>query len=101
MYGDPLLAEEESREKHLSAAAQKPDQNKPKGWVDFAVYMAELDFSNMTHFSYELDENELQLLISVRRPVGVRKRLRDQTNSVRSPFNMHTQNQFLNYWNVK
>jgi hypothetical protein len=101
VYGDPLLAEEESREKHLSAAAQMPDQNKPKGWVDFAVYMAELDFGNMTHFSYELYENELQLLISVRRPVGVRKRLRDQTNLVRSPFNMHTQNQFLNYWNVK
>ena len=63
--------------------------------------MAEIEFENITHISYEIkNEVELRILISVRRPVNVRKRLRNQTNSVRSPFNMHTQNMFLNYWNV-
>jgi hypothetical protein len=103
LYGDPLLSEEESRIKHLSSAQQvEPDPSKRPGWVDFAVYMAEIDFDNITHLSYELNErDEIQMLISVRRPVGVRKRLREQVNSVRSPFNMHSENQFLNYWNVK
>lgn len=91
---------EEQREKHLNAAKEQ-DSSKPSGWVDFAVYMAELDFDNVTNISYESCGKELQMLISVRRPIGVRKRLRDQSNAVRSPFNMHSENQFLNYWNVQ
>ena len=81
MNGDPLLSEEESREKHLSAAEQPdPDPSKGRGWVDYAVYMAEIDFDNVTHLSYEQNDEDLQILISLRRPVGVRKRLRDHIN---------------------
>lgn len=79
----------------------QPDPSKRPGWIDFAVYMAEFDFDNITSLSYQLDESDyLQMLISVKRPVTVRKRLRDHVNQVRSPFNMHSENQFLNYWNV-
>lgn len=94
LFGDPLLSEEESREKHLMAAENvQPDPNKRPGWVDFAVYMAEFDFDNITSLSYQIgDSDDLQMLISVKRPVAVRKRLRDLVNQVRSPFNMHSEN---------
>ena len=63
--------------------------------------MVEIEFENITHISYEVtNSGELKIMISVRRPVVVRKRIRNQVNAVRSPFNMHTQNMFLNYWNV-
>ena len=100
VHGDPLLGEEESREKYI-VAAQEPESDKPVWWVAHAVYMAEIEFENMTHISYEVnDSEELRILISVRRPVVVRKKIRNQVNAVRSPFNLHSQNMFINYWNV-
>ena len=59
VFGDPLLSEEESREKHLMAAENvQPDPSKRPGWIDFAVYMAEFDFDNITTLSYQLDESD-------------------------------------------
>lgn len=54
--------------------------------------MAEIDFDNVINLSYQQDGEDLEMLISLRRPVGVRKRLREHCNQVRSPFNMHTEN---------
>lgn len=43
----------------------------------------------------------MQVVVQVRNPLPVRKRLRGQTNTARSPFNMHLQSPFLNYWNCQ
>jgi hypothetical protein len=78
----------------------EPDPDRGASWVSHAVYMAELNFDNIKSFQYEIsDSDELKVLIQVYNAVPVRKRIRDQINTVRSPFNMHEQSAFLNYWN--
>jgi hypothetical protein len=62
--------------------------------------MAELNFDNIISFSYELTDKVLHAVIQLKNPVSVRKRLKGESNTVRSPFNMQNQNEFLNYWNL-
>lgn len=51
MFGDPLLYEEECREKFIEKA-KEPDEERPPGWVNHAVYMAEFNFDNIKRFCY-------------------------------------------------
>ena len=61
-----------------------------------------MQLSNITHLCWDVDDasNELSVVIQVNNPVDCSKRYRDSFNAVRSPFNMHEQNQFLNNWNT-
>jgi hypothetical protein len=99
LMGDPLLEEEECRAKFLQLA-REPERDRQPGYVNHAVYMAEFNFDNIKRLSYQITEDSLQVVIQVYNPVPVRKRIRGQVNTVRSPFNMHNQSPFLNYWNV-
>ena len=102
MQGDPLLSEEEVRPKQIEIA-KSIEQDKPSTWVKNAAYMMELEFHKIKRVSYQFEEqtDELQILIEMTHPATARKCVgKNNTSHVRSPLNMSSQNQFLNYWNV-
>lgn len=112
LQGDPLRTEEETRDFVLNFAESNDKENKEKNWVDHARYLVDVDFSNIKHLGFleskdsqDPDCYELEVMIELKVPASCRKRFaykekRSCINKVKSPFNMHTQNLFLNYWNL-
>ena len=80
--------------------------------MDHARYFVDLDFSNIKRFGFQYEADlkdrdcyDLEVMIELKLPALCRKRFsfkdkRSCTNKVKSPFNMHGQNLFLNYWNL-
>ena len=101
VFGDPLLELEETRARAIQITQDKSDR--PQNWVDHATYMIELDFRKIKRISYQFNEtssDNLTILLEMRTPASCRKRHNNNLAYVRSPFNMHEQSQFLNYWNI-